>query len=77
MRLLPPSAVAQATATQEQREGKFDIKFYSSKTNVRFAVQLRIRIPQRDTKLIELLLKYFSSGSIEKIKIPCGNFGNN
>ena len=49
-------------------EGTFDIKIYSSKTNVGFAVQLRFRIPQheRDTKLIELLLKYFSSGSIEK-----------
>ena len=49
-------------------EGTFDIKIYSSKTNVGFAVQLRFRIPQheRDTKLIELLLKYFSSGSVEK-----------
>jgi LAGLIDADG endonuclease len=51
-------------------EGTFDIKIYSSKTNVGFAVQLRFRIPQheRDTKLIELLLKYFSSGSVEKHK---------
>ena len=49
-------------------EGTFDIKIYSSKTNVGFAVQLRFRIPQheRDSKLIELLLKYFSSGSVEK-----------
>jgi hypothetical protein len=49
-------------------EGTFDIKIYSSKTNVGFAVQLRFRIPQheRDTKLIELLMKYFNSGSIEK-----------
>jgi len=49
-------------------EGTFDIKIYSSKTNVGFAVQLRFRIPQheRDTKLIELLLEYFSSGSVEK-----------
>lgn len=50
------------------KRGTFDIKIYSSKTNVGFAVQLRFRIPQheRDTKLIELLLKYFSSGSVEK-----------
>lgn len=49
-------------------EGTFDIKIYSSKTNAGFAVQLRFRIPQhdRDSKLIELLLKYFSSGSVEK-----------
>ena len=46
-------------------EGTFDIKIYSSKTNVGFAVQLRFRIPQhdRDTKLIELLMRYFSSGA--------------
>jgi len=49
-------------------EGTFDIKIYSSKTNVGFAVQLRFRIPQheRDSKLIELIMKYFGSGSIEK-----------
>jgi LAGLIDADG endonuclease len=49
-------------------EGTFDIKIYSSKTNVGFAVQLRFRIPQheRDSKLIELLIKYFGSGSAEK-----------
>lgn len=49
-------------------EGTFDIKISSSKTNVGFAVQLRFRIPQheRDSKLIELLMKYFRSGSIEK-----------
>jgi len=49
-------------------EGTFDIKIYSSKTNVGFAVQLRFRIPQheRDFKLIELIMKYFGSGSIEK-----------
>lgn len=42
-------------------EGTFDIKIYSSKTNVGFAVQLRFRIPQheRDSQLIELLIKYF------------------
>jgi len=52
----------------KSKGGTFDIKIYSSKTNVGFAVQLRFRIPQheRDTKLIELLLKYFSSGSVEK-----------
>jgi hypothetical protein len=49
-------------------EGTFDIKIYSSKTNVGFAVQLRFRIPQhdRDSRLIELIMKYFRSGSIEK-----------
>jgi LAGLIDADG endonuclease len=49
-------------------EGTFDIKIYSSKTNVGFAVQLRFRISQheRDSKLIELIIKYFGSGSIEK-----------
>jgi len=49
-------------------EGTFDIKIYSSKTNVGFAVQLRFRIPQhdRDSKLIELIIKYFGSGSVEK-----------
>ena len=49
-------------------EGTFDIKIYSSKTKVGFAVQLRFRIPQheRDSKLIELIMKYFGSGSIEK-----------
>jgi len=51
-------------------EGTFDIKIYSSKTNVGFAVQLRFRIPQheRDSKLIELIMKYFGSGSIENIQ---------
>lgn len=49
-------------------EGTFDIKIYSSKTNVGFAVQLRFRIPQhkRDSKLIEKIMKYFGSGSVEK-----------
>jgi hypothetical protein len=49
-------------------EGTFDIKIYSSKTNVGFAVQLRFRIPQheRDSKLIEVIMKYFGSGSVEK-----------
>jgi hypothetical protein len=49
-------------------EGTFDIKIYSSKTNVGFAVQLRFRIPQhkRDSKLIEIIMKYFGSGSVEK-----------
>nr|YP_010170370.1 LAGLIDADG homing endonuclease [Phanerochaete carnosa]QRZ60352.1 LAGLIDADG homing endonuclease [Phanerochaete carnosa] len=46
-------------------EGTFDIKIYSSKTNVGFAVQLRFRIPQHE-RLIELLIKYFGSGSAEK-----------
>ena len=49
-------------------EGTFDIKIYSSKTKTGYAVQLRFRIPQheRDTKLIELIMKYFGSGKIEK-----------
>ena len=49
-------------------EGTFDIKIYKSKTNSGYAVQLRFRIPQheRDTKLIEVLTKYFGSGVIEK-----------
>nr|YP_010991042.1 LAGLIDADG endonuclease [Pappia fissilis]WOX61315.1 LAGLIDADG endonuclease [Pappia fissilis] len=49
-------------------EGSFDIKIYKSKTNTGYAVQLRFRIPQheRDTKLIEVLMKYFGSGVIEK-----------
>lgn len=49
-------------------EGTFDVKIYSSKTLTGYAVQLRFRIPQheRDTKLIELLIKYFASGRIEK-----------
>ena len=49
-------------------EGTFDIKIYSSKTKTGYAVQLRFRIPQheRDTKLIELIIKYFGSGKIEK-----------
>jgi hypothetical protein len=49
-------------------EGTFDIKIYSSKTNVGSAVQLRFRIPQhdRDSKLIEIIMKYFGSGSVEK-----------
>jgi len=52
----------------QPKGGTFDIKIYSSKTNVGFAVQLRFRIPQheRDSKLIELIMKYFGSGSIEK-----------
>lgn len=42
-------------------EGTFDVKIYKSKTKIGYAVQLRFRIPQheRDTKLIELLIKYF------------------
>ena len=49
-------------------EGTFDLKIYKSKTNTGYAVQLRFRIPQheRDTKLIEVLTKYFGSGVIEK-----------
>jgi len=49
-------------------EGTFDVKIYKSKNNIGYAVQLRFRIPQheRDTKLIELLIKYFGSGVIEK-----------
>ena len=49
-------------------EGTFDVKIYKSKTKIGYAVQLRFRIPQheRDTKLIELLIKYFEWGSIEK-----------
>lgn len=49
-------------------EGTFDIKIYSSKTNLGFAVQLRFRIPQhdRDSKLIKVIIKYFGSGSLEK-----------
>jgi LAGLIDADG endonuclease. len=49
-------------------EGTFDVKIYKSKNNIGFAVQLRFRIPQheRDTKLIELLIKYFGAGVIEK-----------
>lgn len=49
-------------------EGTFDAKIYSSKNKIGQAVQLRFRIPQheRDTKLIELLIKYFGSGVIEK-----------
>jgi LAGLIDADG endonuclease len=49
-------------------EGSFDIKIYSSKTKIKQAVQLRFRIPQheRDTKLIDILIKYFDSGTKEK-----------
>ena len=49
-------------------EGTFDVKIYSSKTKTGYAVQLRFRIPQheRDIKLIELLIKYFEWGTIEK-----------
>jgi hypothetical protein len=49
-------------------EGTFDVKTYSSKNKVGEGVQLRFRIPQhdRDTKLIELLVKYFGSGYKEK-----------
>jgi LAGLIDADG endonuclease len=51
-------------------EGTFDVKIYKSNTKIGFAVQLRFRIPQheRDIKLIELIKKYFGSGSIEKHK---------
>ena len=43
-------------------EGTFDVKIYKSKTNRGYAVQLRFRIPQheRDTKLIQLIIKYFT-----------------
>ncbi len=49
-------------------EGTFDVKIYSSKNKIKHSVQLRFRIPQheRDTKLIELLIKYLGSGLIEK-----------
>ena len=49
-------------------EGTFDIKIYKSKTNTGYGVQLRFRVPQhsRDTKLIEVLIKYFGSGVLEK-----------
>jgi LAGLIDADG endonuclease len=49
-------------------EGTFDLKIYKSKTNIGYAVQLRFRITQhdRDTKLIEVLKRYFDSGVIEK-----------
>ena len=49
-------------------EGTFDVKIYKSKTNSGYAVQLRFRIPQheRDTKLIQLIIKYFKSGVLEK-----------
>ena len=49
-------------------EGSFDIKIYQSKTKTGYGVQLRFRIPQheRDTQLIEILMKYFGSGVIEK-----------
>jgi LAGLIDADG endonuclease. len=49
-------------------EGSFDIKIYQSKTKTGYGVQLRFRIPQheRDTKLIEVLIRYFGSGVIEK-----------
>nr|YP_010130208.1 LAGLIDADG endonuclease [Clavaria fumosa]QPZ51110.1 LAGLIDADG endonuclease [Clavaria fumosa] len=49
-------------------EGTFDVKIYRSKNKIGHAVQLRFRIPQheRDTKLIELLIKYFGSGVKEE-----------
>ena len=49
-------------------EGSFDVKIYRSKTKTGSAVKLRFRISQHeiDTKLIELLIKYFASGRIEK-----------
>ncbi len=49
-------------------EVTFDIKIYSSKTNVGFALVLIFRIPQnaRDSRINELIMKYFRSGSIEK-----------
>jgi len=50
-------------------EGTFDIKLYKSNTvKVGYAIQMRFRIPQhvRDTKLINLLRKYFNSGVLEK-----------
>jgi len=49
-------------------EGTFDLKIYSSKTKTGYGVQLRFRIPQheRDTKLIELLIKYLGAGVLEK-----------
>ena len=49
-------------------EGTFDVKLYRSKNKSGYTVQLRFRIPQheRDTKLIELLVKYLGYGKIEK-----------
>jgi hypothetical protein len=49
-------------------EGTFDVKIYKSLTKIGFGIQLRFRIPQhdRDIKLIELIKKYFGSGTIEK-----------
>lgn len=49
-------------------EGTFDVKIYKSKTKTGFAIQMRFRIPQhaRDTQLIEVLIKYFGSGKLEK-----------
>lgn len=49
-------------------EGTFDVKLYTSNTKTGHAVQLRFRIPQheRDLKLIEVIMKYYGSGYIEK-----------
>lgn len=49
-------------------EGTFDVKIYSSKNKIGYSVQMRFRVPQheRDTKLIELIMKYFGYGVIEK-----------
>jgi hypothetical protein len=49
-------------------EGTFDVKIYKLLTKIGFGIQLRFRIPQhdRDIKLIELIKKYFGSGTIEK-----------
>ena len=47
-------------------EGTFDVKLYRSKNKSGYTVQLRFRIPQheRDTKLIELLVKYLGYGKM-------------
>jgi len=51
-------------------EGSFDVKIYNAKTKIKQAINLRFRIPQheRDTKLIDLLIKYLGSGIKEKHK---------
>lgn len=49
-------------------DGNFDIKIFSSNHKIGYRVQLRFRISQhnRDLKLLELIKKYFNSGSIYK-----------
>jgi len=66
-------------------EGAFDVKIYSSKTKIGQAVQLRFRISQheRDIKLMELLIKYFGCGQLEKhskhkaVALVVTKFGHN